>query len=272
MAEWYVDHEMVGHAIAVYEHLYSEIRGRLRDECSEDIGPWLMGLLYLCRDKGLYSRARHLCEAIEDYHNDRVVSDDSFIEIALFRTDLKYRELRGTFQEDRRLARERLAMEHRELLEGLHPTTKTLVLDAELWSDDHWRSLEPGLAPLYWSKAVESEFHRKVYQPKRCQLESMLGARAPRHGQTCGLGHMIELIGSASSNPGVGFLLAQLRDPELVRSATSVLRTIKRHRDDVAHVRAEKVYSVAQCEEFLRVVRGYSWVFKFLESIQPRSR
>lgn len=66
MAMWYDDRGMVSHAIAVYEHLYSCIRrGELHQECESAFESWLVNLLYLCRQRNLPQRARHLCEVIE---------------------------------------------------------------------------------------------------------------------------------------------------------------------------------------------------------------
>ena len=60
MAYWYTERDMVPQAIAVYEHLYSEIRqGRLHGECPDNFERWLMELLNLCRQRGLIARARH---------------------------------------------------------------------------------------------------------------------------------------------------------------------------------------------------------------------
>jgi hypothetical protein len=267
MAQWYEDRGMVSHAIAVYEHLYSELRGRLSDECADSLEGWLMTLLHLCKQQGLYPRARHLCEVLEDYHNDGVVSAEVYAEVILLQRDLKYRELPGTFNEDLRTARDKLTADHRRLF---HPRTKELIAEAEVWSTEPWRSLEPGLAPLQLALAVEWEFHNKVYKRHERELLKFPDFNGPSRGQTCGLGQMIFLIRHFGSNVGGMIVLARLRGKEFLATADGwgPLEKMREHRAAIAHVR-EKPYTPDQCRDFLAVVRDSGWVYKFLEAIQP---
>jgi len=272
MAEWYEDTGMVLHAIALYEHLYTEVRGRRHDEHKDEWGNWLLTLLQLCRQQGLHSRARHLCEVMEDYHDDGVVSAELYADVILFQKDLKYRDLAGAFQEDRRLAQERLTIEHRYLLDLLHTRSRALVIDAELWSADYWRCLEPGLSPLNWSRAVEWEFHNKVYKRHQAHLSRIPTFHAPATGNTCSLGQIEFLLNNLNGSIGGHMFLAGLEGGAFLGSAEGrqPLQKMREHRGAIAHVRNTS-YAAGQCQEYLAAIRYSGWIFKFLAAMQPRS-
>lgn len=273
MADWYTDRGMVSHAIAVYEHLYSCVRrGELHQECSDNFEPWLVNLLNLCRQRNLPQRARHLCEVIEDFYNDGYVSLVSYAEALSLLPELTHAGIRQTIESDRTSTKRRLLSEHGALLDQLHHLTKKLVVEAELWSDAHWREVEPPAAPLRWALALESEFHHKVFIPYRRELGTVLGDRAPRPQQTCGLSQMIELVEKAGSNVGVKIVLETLHGGERLASGGTLnrLKTIRDHRNAIAHVRTGKAYTAGQCSEFLRTIGEYGWVFEFLTAIQPK--
>ena len=66
------------------------------------------------------------------------------------------------------------------------------------------RRLDPSAAPLCWSLAIESEFHRKVYRECRDDLNEILKSGnhpVPRERQTCGIGQILALIQKTRAAP-----------------------------------------------------------------------
>lgn len=275
MAEWYARHHMVSHAIAVYEHLYACIRrGELHEECPESFEEWLVDLLHLCQERNLTWRTRHLCEVIEDFYHDGYVSTGSYVEALSLLPELSRAAIRQEIESDRASTEQRLRSEQRELLDELHHLTRKLLVEAELWSDPHWREVEPSAAPLRRALALESEFHHKVFLPHRRELETLLGDNAPGPKRTCGLSQMIELLEKAGSNTMgatiVREVLQTLHGGRRLASNETLrrLRTIRDHRNAIAHVRRGRPYTTVQCSEFLRIVRDSHWAFEFLTDIQ----
>ena len=275
MAEWYVERRKVDHAITVFEHLYSNVRRGVlhHGEYEDQLESWLMDLLVLCQQRNLPRRASHVCEVMEDFYNDGYVSIKAYTESLSISPQLIHAGIRNQINSDRRTTQNRLENECGPLLDNLHPLTKKLLVEAELWSSDHWRNIEPWAAPLRWALAIESEFHERVFNPNRERIESALGDHAPRRDQVCGLGQIIEVIKKAASNNiGLRIILGKMRDSDIFASQETLrkLRVVRKHRNQVSHVRGDGVYSVGNCCDFLREIREEGWVFKFLEALQPR--
>lgn len=274
IAQWYAEHEMIGHAVAVYEHLYSKVRrGEIgRGEFRDDLGVILSQLMRLCVDAGLIFRARHLCEIIEDLYEDRAIGFDEYSESALCASELRYREVERTSDSDRSSTEDRLRTERGALWGQLCGRTRRHILDAEFWSSAHWKHVCPSGAPHAWCLAVESEFHCKVFQPNTKRLSEVTGFVAPRPGKTCGLGQIHWLLQSAASNDGVQRILSGFRGAERLWSTETVgkIWVLKDHRNEIAHVCEGGVYSEARCTEFLETVRDADWAYRFLAALQPR--
>ena len=145
-------------------------------------------------------------------------------------------------------------------------------MEAELWSSDHWRNIEPSAAPLRWALAIESEFHDKVFKPHRKHIQSALGAHAPRSGRACGIGQIAEVSEKAGSNNiGLKIMFAKIRGGDSLASSDTLakLRIVCDHRNKIAHIREKegRAYTVEQCHDFLREIRNMGWVFEFLEAL-----
>lgn len=286
MAEWYVERKMVSHAIAVYEYMYSFfLSGELHnevdgdEECTKEmIERCLTDLRHLCDQRNLPHRARHICEVIEDYYNIGYVSIEAYTNTLPSLHELNHASIGQQIESDRHETKNRLKKhEHRLLFSRLHPRTKYLVEEAELWSGDHWKNVAPFAAPLLWAQVIESEFHQKVFRLQKEGFQEILGKKAPnqQYGHTCRLGPIIEIFKKAGDNNiGLKMVLdAMYNGNFLVAPETiSKLRTILDHRNQVAHVReqGEKVYTIEQCSDFLKEIRETGWVFKFLEALQRR--
>jgi hypothetical protein len=152
-------------SIEVYEHILSEIIGgdpNYRDGAEE----CLFRLFEYYTNRTSTHRAREILTLIRTFNENGLVSDALYYEVLSQETELFYRELGQAVEQDRRLAEERLRLEHGDMFEKLHAITRSHVVDAELWSDDRMRNLGPSAGPRRWVLAVESEFHHKVFQPK----------------------------------------------------------------------------------------------------------
>lgn len=285
MAEWYEEHKMEFCAIAVYEHMYSFYRkGELLKEIGDDeslynmLEDCLNRLMYLCCKRNLLQRARHICEIIEDFYLDGNVSIEAYTNTLPLLYELNHASIGQQIESDRLETKNRLEKdEYSPLLDRLHGRTKYLIVEAELWSKDHWRNVMPSVAPLLWAQVIESEFHQKVYRlHKEKGLQAILEDRAPKRDQTCRLGPMIEILtkAGASNNPGLKIILNGVHDGSSLTSSETIrkLKILFDHRNNVAHVREkeEKAYTSNQCSDFLKEIRETGWVFKFLEALQPR--
>lgn len=208
----------------------------------------------------------------EDFYHDGYVSLESYAEALSLLPELTHEGIRQTIESDRTSTKQRLRSEHSALLDQLHPLTEKLVVEAELWSDAYWRKVEPSAAPLRWALALEAKFHPKVFIPYERELGTVLGDRAPRRHQNCGLSQMIKLIKEAGSNIGVKTVLMTLQGGKRLASGETLnrLKTIRNHRNAIAHLGTGRVYTASQCSEFLREIRDNGWVFEFLTAIQPR--
>jgi hypothetical protein len=148
MAQWYAEHGMVSHAISVHEHLYSLIlRGEFHQDCPDEFETWLIDLLDLCRRRKLPGRAKHLCEVIEDYYNNGYVSLDGYAETLSVLPELIHAGIKQQIHSDRCATRNRLEHEYGPVLDRLHGPTRKLVVEAELWSSNHWINIDPSAAP-----------------------------------------------------------------------------------------------------------------------------
>ena len=137
-----------------------------------------------------------------------------------WRDELSCAAINPRFQTDLDLARDRLKHEF-DRFDDLHNMTKEFVVGAELWSNNHWISISPWIAPLRWAQAIESEFHNKVYMCNRTLVEGLLkhrGKDAPREGQGCTLGQIIEVMKAKSNDSYTNYLLATLRDNKFLLS------------------------------------------------------
>ena len=277
IAQWYLTNKMVEHAIAVYEHLYAQIRRGETLDCTSNYQEWLSQLFELCAIRGLTTRARHVAELIGDYYNDGLVGPDTYAEVLAVQGSLRYQEMGELIHSDRESAEGRLRSEERSgLIEKLHAATKSHMIDAEVWSHPRLRHIEPGIAPNRFALAIESEFHYKVFEPHRIVLTPALNSpnhKAPRSGQCCNLGQIQMLITLSNHNPLVKAVFSKLSGhPGLtdVPEALDVLGKVRLHRNDLAHAGSGGHYSNDRCNEFLRLVRETRWIFRFLSAIQSR--
>ena len=286
VAGWYEEREMHAHAIAVYEHLYTLVRrGKLgRDHFDQRLDSsersmlevWLGSLvsLYYYRLKQP-ERARHLCELIDDYSDDGYVSPVGSAEAISWKDELSRAAINPQFQAELDLARNRLKHEF-DRFDDLHNRTKEFVVGAEVWSNDHWMKISPWIAPLRWAQAIESEFHHKVYMHNRPLVEGLLKCRgkdAPREGQGCTLGQIIEVMKVKDNDLYTKYILATVRDSKFLLSPDicNILKKISDHRNRVAHGSEKKAYAVAECRDFVGKIRKTKWVFEFLDALQPNN-
>ena len=276
LAQWYLFHDKPSHAIAVYEHLYTQIRRMELAEYEDTYERCLLKLFELCVEQGLTERARHVAELIGDYHDDGLISVDAYANVLAEQAALRYREMRDVIERDREEAKKNLRHEIGPLFAGLHDTTRKLVIDAELWSQDRLKGIDPIAAPLRWALAIESEFHHRVYEARKHRLDGILGeTRRPKGRRTCGIGQMLVLVKETCSDPIKRPLVEReipawrklLAVPDIVET----LNVIKEHRDQIAHVTERGIYTQARCSEFVRRIRESRWIIKFMQAIQPVS-
>jgi hypothetical protein len=265
------------HSIAVYEHILSEIIGGDPNyrEGAEDC---LFRLFEYYTKSTSTRRAREILTLIRTFNENGLVSDERYYEVLPQETELFCRELGQAVEQYRRLVEERLRLEHGNTFEKLHPITRSHVVDAELWSDNPMRNLEPSAGPRRWVLAIESEFHHKVFQPNRVVLERALQGDKPqgllRSDQSCSIGQIARLVKKADSGQpadalvtavfrnlrgGQKFADAQLNIPEVVTS----------HRARFSHVTDPGPYTQAECDDFIRKVRDSEWVYQFLQALRP---
>jgi hypothetical protein len=56
-----------------------------------------------------------------------------------------------------------------------------------------------------------------------------------------------------------------------VHDVVEMLRIVKEHRDQIAHITESGSYTNAQCGDFLRRIRNSGWMIEFLAAMQPVS-
>jgi hypothetical protein len=192
IAGWYQAHGKPLQAIAVYEHLLTQIRLGELSEYKELFQDWLLQLFDLCISHGLTARARHVGELIGDFHDDGVVDINIYAEVLRRQGMLLYKEIGDRIDEDRKSCELQLNNEHAGLVSKLEPLTRALVVDAQVWSHPRLRKIDPSATPLRWVLAVESEFHHKVYVPHQKTIERAL---EKSHGpRSCSIGQIVFLI------------------------------------------------------------------------------
>ena len=284
MAGWYEECEMYAHAIAVYEHLYTLVRrGELgRDHFDQRLDSserslleiWLGSLVslyyYRLQQPG---RARYFCELIDDYSDDGYVSPVGSAETISLRDELSRAAINPRFQTDLDAAQNRLRHEYGALFDGLHNKTKEFVVRAELWSNNHWISINPCTAPLRWALSIESEFHYKVFLSNRPQINEFFDGDAPRPNHVCGLGQIIKVLEKAKTNVGLCCILAAVRNNEFLASQDTLakLEVVRNDRNRVAHASEKKAYTLTESRDFVEKIRETNWVFRFLDALQPRN-
>jgi hypothetical protein len=224
-----------------------------------------MELWKSCVRRGLTQRTRELFGRIAEYYDDGEITFADYCEVSSKDSELRYSEIGKTIDRDRNLSRARLILEFGDMFDNLHPLTRNLVIDAELWSDGRMQNLEPSTGPLRWALAIESEFHHKIYNPNQEVLGNLLGELHPKHGKTCGVGQiskLIEISRSSVEEPVPGWYRL-LSVPDLVKT----LRGISRDRNQMVHVSSEGPYTKENSVEFVEHVRNSGWIFRFLSSL-----
>lgn len=270
MARCFERLDTTAQSISVYEHILSEIIGGDPNYCdgAEDC---LFKLFehYIKGESG--RRAREILTLIRTYNENDLVSDERYYAVLPQETELFYRELGEAVDRDRRLVEERLRLEIGDTFEKLHPLTKGYIVDAELWSDDRMRNLEPSAGPRRWALAVEAEFHHKVYEPHRNELASALG----RSLKTCGPRDISDLIKYSSSGLFAGRVISRVFERLFGRGTlTSIanldaLEVVSEHRNQIAHVATLGPYTFERCNAFMKEIRESEWIFTFLSLLQP---
>ena len=258
-------------SISVYEHILSEVIGG--DPNYRDGAEYCLFKLFDHYVKGESGRrAREILTLIRTYNENDLVSDERYYAVLPQETELFYRELDKAVDRDRCLVEERLRLEIGDTFEKLHPLTKGYIVDAELWSDDRMRNLEPTAGPRRWALAVEAEFHHKVYEPHKNELASALG----RFPKTCGPRDISDLIKHSSSGLFAGRVISRVFERLLGRGALAsvanldALEVICEHRNQIAHHDTTLgSYTFERCNAFMKEIRESEWIFTFLSSLQP---
>ena len=271
VAAWYFSKEMWSHSVAVYEHLYRQVRSVELVNDQESHAWWVLQLWKSCVKRGLKQRARELFGRISEYHDDGEISFADYDEVLRKEGELRYSEIYETINRDRHLAESRLQIEIGSVFDRLHDSTKRRIVDAELWSDDRMLNLEPLLGPLFWAQVIESEFHHKVYGPNKEVLGGLLVEK--EREQTCGLGQIVNLIRSGSKQNSKTILEKKLPVWHQLLSVSGLvpmLERIRRDRNQIAHASSQGTYTKESSSKFVRDVRKSGWVFKFLSSLTVR--
>lgn len=271
MAHCFEHSEKTAQATSVYEHILAEIiRGN--PDYHEEAEPCLLKLFNFYNSLGITPRTRELATLIGMWSDEGLIDPESYFDVLKQQTRIFYKELGELVERDRILAKERLKIESGDTFDSLHPSTRNLVIDAELWSDDRMRNLEPTAGPRRWALAVEAEFHHKVYEPHRNELASALG----RFPKTCGPRDISDLIKHSSSGLLAGRVISRVFERLLGRGALAsvanldALEVICEHRKQIAHHDTTLgSYTFERCNAFMREIRESEWVFTFLSSLQP---
>lgn len=273
VAQWYFSKEMWSHSIAIYEHIYHQVRSNELVNDQERHAAWVLQLWKSCVKRGLKQRARKLFGRIEEYHDDGEISTADYFEVLTKELELRYSEMGETIDRDRGLAKERLRLERSQLFDDLHRSTKHYLVDAELWSSDRLRRLEPTVGPRYWALAIEAEFHTKLYEPNKKGLDKLLGDHSPKRDHTCGLGQinlLVKLSGSNSMTKAVVDTIPGWRSFASIPKLDKTLELISNHRNQIAHVTELGPYTLERCNAFVKAIRGSDgWIFSLLSAIQP---
>ena len=273
IALWYFTKEMWPHSVAVYEHLYHQVRSSELVNDQEWHAWWVLQLWKSCDKRGLKQRARELFGRISEYHDDDEISIADYFEVLIKDGELRYLEMGDTIDRDRSLTKERLRLERSQLFDDLHQSTKSLLVDAELWSSDRLRRLEPTAGPRRWALAIEAEFHHKVYEPNKNDLDRLLEDDRPKRGHTCGLGKISLLIKRSGSNAmkkAVVDTVSGWRSFASIPNLVKTLELISDHRNQIAHVTELGPYTLERCNAFMKAIRGSDeWIFSLLSAIQP---
>lgn len=258
------------HSISVYEHILSEVIGG--DPNYRDSAEDCLFRLFEHYSKGASTRkAREILTLIRTYHENDLVSDARYYGVLPQETELFYRELGEAVDQDRRLVEERLRLEFGDTFEKLHAITRNYVVDAELWSNDRMRNLEPTAGPRRWALAIEAEFHHKVYEPHRNELASALG----RSIKTCGPRDISDLIKHSSSGLLAGRVISRVFERLFGRGTLAsvanldALEVLSEHRNQIAHVARLGPYTLERCNAFMKEIRESEWIFTFLSSLKP---
>lgn len=271
LAQWYLFHDKLSHAIAVYEHLYTQIRRMELAEYEDTYERCLLKLLDLCVEERLTERARHVAELIGDYRDDGLISLDAYADVLLKKDALRYREMGEVIERDREEAKKSLCREIGPLFAGFHDTTRKHVIEAELWSQGQLKGIDPIAAPLHWALAIESEFHHKLYSPNEEALGKLLGDLRPKPGRACGVGQISKLIEVSGSSPIkkaiVETKISAWRNLISVPDLLKRLKQISKDRNQIAHVASEGPYTKENSVEFVKHVRNSGWIFRFLSSL-----
>lgn len=275
MARCFEELEKPIHSVSVYEYMLAQMIGGdpdYRDYAEE----CLLGLFEHYFQGKPSRRAHEILTLITTYSENGFISDDRYYAVLRRETELFCREKGEALDRDRHLARERLRLEMMQAFDKLHAFTTSHLIDAELWSQYHMRQDEPAAGPRRWALAVEAEFHHKVYATNRKRLDEILGeTRRPKGRRTCGIGQVLALVEETAAHP----IRRPLIEREIpvwckllaVRDIVGTLRIIKKHRDQIAHITDEGIYTQAQCNEFVRKVRESGWIVEFLSSLQSPS-
>ncbi len=276
IADWYVSNNKLEHAIAVYEHLYAQIRRGEMAEYEENYQEWLLHLFQLSSDRGLTLRARHVAELIGDYYTDGLISPVAYAEILAAQDGLRYRELEELIDGDRHSVEQRLRTEVGPLIDGIHSATRNHIIDAEVWSHSRLQDTEPTISPRRFALAIEAEFHYKVFEPNRIVLEPALRSpthRAPRVEHCCDLGQILHLVRLSNHVLPVKGIFSRLNGGPgltIVPNTCDVLDLVRTHRNQFSHSGSGGLYSKEKCGEFLKTVKASGWIFSFLSALQPR--
>ena len=277
MARYFERLGKTAQSISVYEHILSEVIGgdpNYRDGAEDCL--FKLFEHYVKGESG--RRAREILTLIRTYNENDLVSDERYYAVLPQETELFYRELGEAVDRDRCLVEERLRLEFGDTFEKLHAITKSHIVDAELWSDDRMRNLEPSAGPRRWVLAVESEFHHKVFQPNRVVLERALQGNRPesllRPEQSCSIGQIALLVKKAGSGrPAYALITAVFRKlrgrQKFADAQLDIPEVVPTHRARFAHVTEGGTYTQEECNDFMKKVRDSEWVYQFLLALQP---
>jgi hypothetical protein len=270
MAHCFEHSEKIAQATSVYEHILAEIiRGN--PDYHEEAEPCLLKLFNFYNSLGITPRARELATLIGMWSDEGLIDPESYFDVLKQQTRLFYKELGELVDRDRTLAMERLKIEFGDTFDNLHPSTRNLVIDAELWSDGRMQNLEPSAGPLRWALSIESEFHHKVYGPNKEVLRGLFSEKErPKPEYTCGLGQIVILIKSGSNQMSRTMLEKKLPGWHRLLSVSglvTMLERIGRDRKQIVHVSSKGTYTKESSSEFVRDVRKSGWVFEFLSSL-----
>lgn len=261
------------HSVSVYEYMLSQMIGGdpdYRDYAEE----CLFGLFEHFFESKPSRRAREILTLITTYYETGFISDDRYYAVLPKETELSCREIGEVVDRDRNLAEERLRLEMMETFDRLHAITRSHLIDAELWSNDRMRNLEPSAGPFRWALAIEAEFHYKVYEPHKSEIAAALG-RSASPPKTCGPRDISDLLKLFRSGKLAGNVISKVFKGLIGNSALAsidnldALEVICEHRNQIAHVTTLGPYTLERCNSFMKEIKKSEWVFTFLSSLQP---